>query len=232
MTPITGKVKFVPFQQGSNIPEWESLRRRLSTAREHGGPIVLNAIRHGETETNAKGLVTGAQDVDLTDRGREQARATGHLLHGRYDAAICSSLRRSRETLAIALAAGGVSVTHCFWDARLNERCLGDLELRPALPISGYANGDFSFAPKGGNSYRAVVQRALSFLLDLADWSRDQGASTILLSTHMGFLRILAGILEEQTDPVAVLARSFRNAELLTWKWVRVTWPRFLESGG
>ena len=37
----------------------------------------LILLRHGQSEWNLKNLFTGWTDVDLTDRGREEARQAG-----------------------------------------------------------------------------------------------------------------------------------------------------------
>jgi broad specificity phosphatase PhoE len=66
-----------------------------------GSVVVL--VRHGETEWSRTGKHTGRTDVDLTDRGREQARALGEALRGRRFALVLTSpLARALETCRIA----------------------------------------------------------------------------------------------------------------------------------
>ncbi|MGZ8230321.1 MAG: histidine phosphatase family protein, partial [Burkholderiales bacterium] len=56
-------------------------------------------LRHGETETNAAGLVAGSLDVDLTARGREQALAAAEALADEPITGVYTSpLKRARET--------------------------------------------------------------------------------------------------------------------------------------
>src|SRR5688572_10822139 len=106
----------------SECYSWEHLRSTLSDPLEFNRVVELHLVRHGETVTNAQSLVTGSRDVPLTDLGREQARHIGHHLDRRYDAAFHSTLSRSRDTLHLALQAGGVTVGSIFPDWRLNER--------------------------------------------------------------------------------------------------------------
>jgi broad specificity phosphatase PhoE len=187
-------------------------------------------MRHGETVTNARGLVTGSQDVPLTAVGEEQARRIGHLLDRHYDLALHSTLSRSVHTLRLALEAGRVEVDRIRSDPRLNERSLGVLELQPWRPVDEYAHGDLSYAPERGDSYAEVARRCLSLLIDLVDFVAIARPERILVSGHMGPMRILLGILEERSDPVGVLARSFENTEVVRVQWSRLVLPGFLEA--
>ena len=66
----------------------------------------LVLLRHGESTWNKENRFTGWTDVDLTDKGREEARAAGRLLHeGGYtfDIAYTSLLKRAIRTLWMAL---------------------------------------------------------------------------------------------------------------------------------
>lgn len=212
----------------SRSPSWSRLGRRLARPRELPWRIDLHCIRHGETVTNARGQVTGACDVALTPRGVRQAERIGRRLAPEYEAAFSSTLGRARETLRVAAGAGGVQLGVVYPDSRLNERSLGVLELTTARYLPEFGRGDLAYAPEGGESYLDVARKLLWFLMDLADFAERQGFSRILLATHMGPLRILSGLMDEATDPTEVLARSFRNAELVELEWTRLSLPPFL----
>ena len=63
--------------------------------------IVL--VRHGETEWSRDGKHTGNTDVELTDRGREQAAALAAALRARDFARVLTSpLARAAETARLA----------------------------------------------------------------------------------------------------------------------------------
>jgi 2,3-bisphosphoglycerate-dependent phosphoglycerate mutase len=91
--------------------------------------VVL--LRHGESTWNRENRFTGWHDVDLTDRGREEAREAGRLLkEGGYvfDVAFTSVLKRAIKTLGIALDTLDqlwIPVTKSW---RLNERSYGALQ--------------------------------------------------------------------------------------------------------
>ncbi len=91
--------------------------------------IVL--LRHGESEWNQKNLFTGWTDVDLTDKGREEAKTSGQLLKEAgfvFDLAYTSVLKRAINTLHIALAEMDLLWIPEIKSYRLNERHYGALQ--------------------------------------------------------------------------------------------------------
>ena len=61
--------------------------------------MTLILVRHGESEGNARGVITGSLDLDLTELGREQARRVGARFAEHPIAAIYSStLQRAANT--------------------------------------------------------------------------------------------------------------------------------------
>ena len=91
----------------------------------------LVLMRHGESQWNLENRFTGWTDVDLTDTGRQQARAAGELLKAEgyeFDLAFCSVLKRAIRTLWIALDAMDAMHTPIGLNWRLNERHYGALQ--------------------------------------------------------------------------------------------------------
>jgi 2,3-bisphosphoglycerate-dependent phosphoglycerate mutase len=91
----------------------------------------LVLLRHGESQWNLENRFTGWTDVDLTEKGRQEARAAGELLRNEgyaFDIAYASVLKRAIRTLWIALDAMDrmwLPVVHSW---RLNERHYGALQ--------------------------------------------------------------------------------------------------------
>jgi len=196
-------------------------------------PVELHLMRHGESAANAERLVTGSSNVPLTEVGIRQAREVGKQLSSHYDVAFSSTLFRARKTLSLALRAARVTGVSIRLSPCLDERQLGELELQPVRPIPEYSAGNFMFAPPGGENYRSVTGRALGFLTDIARWildeweKRQRRIERILVCTHMGPLRIIAGILTEEAEATKVLALSFRPTEMLKFQWTQLSYPRF-----
>ncbi|MFN6965108.1 MAG: 2,3-diphosphoglycerate-dependent phosphoglycerate mutase [Pyrinomonadaceae bacterium] len=66
----------------------------------------LVLIRHGESEWNKENRFTGWKDVDLSEKGREEAHAAGRLLKAEgftFDEAYASVLKRAIRTMWIIL---------------------------------------------------------------------------------------------------------------------------------
>jgi 2,3-bisphosphoglycerate-dependent phosphoglycerate mutase len=91
--------------------------------------VVL--LRHGESVWNRENRFTGWTDVDLSERGREEAREAGRLLkQGDYafDLAYTSVLKRAIRTLWIALDELDQMWLPVVGSWRLNERHYGALQ--------------------------------------------------------------------------------------------------------
>ena len=92
---------------------------------------TLVLLRHGESQWNAKNLFTGWVDVDLSDKGRAEAKRGGELLKEKGvlpDVLFTSVLRRAITTANLALDAADrhwIPVTRSW---RLNERHYGALQ--------------------------------------------------------------------------------------------------------
>ncbi len=66
----------------------------------------LVLIRHGESEWNKENRFTGWKDVDLSDKGKQEAHLAGKLLKAEgftFDEAYTSVLKRAIRTLWIIL---------------------------------------------------------------------------------------------------------------------------------
>jgi len=92
---------------------------------------TLVLLRHGESTWNRENRFTGWTDVDLSDRGREEAKEAGRLLAEggyRFDIAYTSVLKRAIRTLHIALDELDQLWLPVVKDWRLNERHYGALQ--------------------------------------------------------------------------------------------------------
>lgn len=91
----------------------------------------LVLIRHGESQWNLENRFTGWTDVDLTDKGREEATAGGVKLREEgytFDVAYTSVLKRAIRTLWTVLDQMDLMWIPVVRTWRLNERHYGSLQ--------------------------------------------------------------------------------------------------------
>jgi 2,3-bisphosphoglycerate-dependent phosphoglycerate mutase len=91
----------------------------------------LVLVRHGESDWNKQNRFTGWTDVDLSDKGRQEAKEGGEVLKREgytFDVAYTSVLKRAIRTLWIVLDEMDLMwiPVHRSW--RLNERHYGALQ--------------------------------------------------------------------------------------------------------
>jgi 2,3-bisphosphoglycerate-dependent phosphoglycerate mutase len=91
----------------------------------------LVLLRHGESTWNRENRFTGWTDVDLTDKGSEEARDAGRLMKAEgyeFDVAYTSVLKRAIRTLWIATDEMDLLWVPVIRSWRLNERHYGALQ--------------------------------------------------------------------------------------------------------
>jgi 2,3-bisphosphoglycerate-dependent phosphoglycerate mutase len=92
---------------------------------------TLVLLRHGESTWNRENRFTGWTDVDLSEKGVEEARAAGRLLQREgfeFDLCFTSVLKRAIRTLNLALDEMDRAWLPVEKDWRLNERHYGALQ--------------------------------------------------------------------------------------------------------
>ncbi|MET1021371.1 MAG: histidine phosphatase family protein [Arthrobacter sp.] len=218
------------------------------------GMTELMLVRHGESQGNVAATLaheSGAHvinvpardaDVELSETGREQARALGRLLAGfpedRRAAVWSSPYLRARQTAELAVHTGGWQA-QVLLDERLRDRELGILDMLTSagieerLPHEAERRrwlGKFYYRPPGGESWADVVLRLRSLLADLDRWHAGQ---RVLLVSHdaviLLFRYILEGLTERELLDVAATS-SILNASLTRFVRPGGTGPWQLES--
>jgi broad specificity phosphatase PhoE len=154
-------------------------------------------MRHGETDTNLRGLLAGSLDTDLTPRGVEQARAAARLFAARPVTAVYSSpLKRARHTAEPIAETLGVPLVLV---PQIAERSWGVLEGEPrSLRHRGVV-------PEGAETPAAFESRVLSGLAGIT-------AEVPLIVAHSGVFRVLCrtlGVVENEAPVCNALPLRF-----------------------
>lgn len=154
----------------------------------------IYTVRHGETESNKKGLYYGSTDVKLNKKGIYQAEKLKHVLKNiKFDVMYSSEKSRAVETAGIIKEG---SLKDFSVDARINEMNFGDFEnkdyndikkLYPKLWKKWCRDWKNTVLP-GGESYIHFYSRVKSFMEDLL---RNDKAENVLVVTHSGVIRCI-----------------------------------------
>ena len=173
------------------------------------GTLVL--VRHGQSEWNLKNLFTGWRDVDLSEKGVEEAKAAGQKLKARglkFDIAFTSALIRAQRTCQFILDATGQSDLQTIRDERLNERDYGDLNgLNKDDARKKWGEEQvhiwrrsYDTPPPGGESLKDTGARVWPYYMhDMQP--HVLGGQTVLVAAHGNSLRALIMALEGISGP-------------------------------
>jgi len=167
----------------------------------------LYFIRHGESTSNYGELITGQQDVPLTDLGREQARIAGQSIVAqgiKLNYIICSSLMRAHDTAKIIAHEIGFPEDQIQVNDLVIERSFGSLEGQPKM--SPDLLNDELIKKSGGELDYHIRIRAQQLLDSLKE---TQG--NVLVVSHTGFGRRLRAVVEGISTHDS---QNFKNAEL------------------
>jgi alpha-ribazole phosphatase/probable phosphoglycerate mutase len=134
---------------------------------------------HSISTDNERGIATGWLPGELSERGRELARALGERRHGEPIACVFTSdLRRAVETAQLAFADTGIPIRP---DTRLRECNYGDWNGMPVARLDAERVRHIDEPFPNGESYRQAIARVGDFLNELElGWDRQ----TVILIGH------------------------------------------------
>ncbi len=167
----------------------------------------LVLVRHGESQWNLENRFTGWVDVELSDKGREEAKRGGEKLKGiKFDKAYTSALKRAQDTLKIILKEIGQENIPIEKDKALNERMYGDLQgLNKAETAKKYGDAQvhiwrrsYDIRPPNGESLKDTAARTLPYFESKIIPDVKAGKN-ILVAAHGNSLRSIVMDLEKLT---------------------------------
>ncbi len=168
---------------------------------------VLVLVRHGESEWNKLNLFTGWRDVDLTEKGVEEARQAGIALKRegfRFDIGFTSALKRAQRTLDIILEETGQTDLPIIRDQALNERDYGDLvglnkddaRRRWGEEQVHIWRRSYDIAPPGGESLKDTAARVLPYY-EARILPEVETGKSVIVAAHGNSLRALVMVLDK-----------------------------------
>jgi len=157
----------------------------------------LILIRHGQSIYNLENKFTGWKDVDLTDKGRNEALYAVELLKNiNIQIAYTSNLIRAQETLNIIL--NGLKLDILInKDERLNERDYGDLigqnKKEAALKFGDDQvqiwRRSYNVPPPGGESLEMTYNRCIPYFKEHI--LNNLKNNNIIISAHGNSIRAI-----------------------------------------
>lgn len=141
-------------------------------------------IRHGQSESNLRGIFAGGSDnTPLTRKGKQQAHKAGLSLKNKsINKIITSPLARTHETAKIIARAINLAETNIILDERFKEY---DLGTGSGLPIKGMTAEKMTSFP-GAENPNVFANRVKAALSEL----KNENGTTLVVA-HGGVGRLI-----------------------------------------
>lgn len=185
----------------------------------------LIIFRHGQSEWNLEDKFTGWADVELTKQGIEEAKAAGNKLKKfKLDKGYASALKRTKDSLLIALKVSGQENIPLVFTEALNERNYGDLQgLNKTKTIEKFGEEkvrqwrrSYDISPPNGESLKDTVNRILPYFQNVIVPDLKDNKN-IVISTHGNTMRALIMFIEK-ISPDEIVKLEFETGEMRVYE--------------
>ena len=143
-------------------------------------------IRHAESVYNAKKILQGRQDCELSSRGLKDTVRRSLSFPNDFDIIFCSPLKRTRQTAKILLPNSEI-----IYDERIMERGFGNWENMPITDEKQFLLNN-QVIPPNGETLEELDSRISEFIAML---KKDYKNKRVLVITHAGIIYTLYRIL-------------------------------------
>ncbi|MFA5937229.1 MAG: histidine phosphatase family protein [Candidatus Paceibacterota bacterium] len=154
-------------------------------------------VRHGQSESNKKGILTGHIDIPLSSEGIEQAKKTSLEISSDFEEIYSSDLIRCKQTAEIINKKLNTSIKY---DSRLRERNFGSLAGKSWEEVGQELkeidkNQKYDYQPYGGEHVDDVKKRIFSCIEEIKTKHPNK---KILIVTSGGIIRLLHNMINGQ----------------------------------
>jgi len=189
--------------------------------------MKLYLIRHGESENNNSGCWTGWADVQLTEKGIEDAkRVRKYISDIEFDKIYSSDLIRAKKTAEIAIPGCTYEETSLIREINVGELAGKKLIDCPRIFGEEYSRNTamHNLKPYGGEDRVEFIARIMSFLDKVA----ESGYENVAAFCHGGVLRRIRDVLLGITIPksvmpcfnCAILVLEHKNGNWFIHSWI------------
>lgn len=180
--------------------------------------IIITYFVHGTSIHNEKELAAGWINSELSELGKKQSLELGKIVADKkFELVFCSDLKRAVDTAKLAFE----KKYKIIQDKRLREANFGDFTDKPNAHFKSHLSEYIKKPFPGGESYKDVETRILSFITDLKEKYSEKH---IAIVAHQAPQLALEVLLNDKTWEQAI-AEDWR----ITKAW-RSGWIYYIES--
>jgi len=186
--------------------------------------MMITLVRHGEVDEAYHRCYNGHNDITLSTKGREEAKALSKVLeHQTYDAIYSSDLRRCRETTEHI-----ISISKCMtpiYTQDLREKSWGRHEgmtFDAIVQRDGlvYENFEQWITTLDGEPYDLYISRIKEFFTQTLP---QTPYNNVLVITHAGVIRVLMHLLQnislEEAFSINFPYSAYTTLNTETWEF-------------
>ena len=207
---------------------------------------TLILLRHGQSQWNLENRFTGWKNVDLTQKGVEEAILAGKLMKEKnikIDLVFSSDLKRANETAKLAISQMNLKNLYdkdknliMVKDRSLNERDYGDLVgLNKDETAEKYGKEQvhiwrrsFEIPPPGGESLKNVLERVKPYFRQNIK-NEIENEKNVLIVAHGNSLRaIMIAINLYKPEQISKIELPTGNPFLINYKNRKIVDHKFL----
>lgn len=176
---------------------------------------MIYFVRHGESESNLRGVFAGQRENStLTEKGKQQAKDTAQTIKSKIpkiDRVISGPLLRTLETAEIIAQEIGFPKDKIEIDIRITEYDMGSLTGTPIHKISSIVLTSAENA-ENTDEFRNRVYSCIKEL--------SEQPETILVVSHAGVGRILETIKQNIEPKLFYDIPAYHNASVTKIDWI------------
>lgn len=177
--------------------------------------MKILVTRHGQTDWNVEKRIQGRTDIELNNKGIEQAYQTKENLENeKIDLIICSPLKRAKQTADIINKDRNIPI---IYDERLLEICYGENEgrLHDDFDYDGFWSIVNTHEYKDAENVNKFIQRVHNFLNDL----KNRKEENILIVTHNGVCRAINTYFNGIPNDNNIIDLGIKNCEVVKYNF-------------
>ena len=175
--------------------------------------MKILVTRHGQTDWNVEKRIQGRTDVDLNNKGIEQAYQTKEKLKNEnINLIICSPLKRAKQTADIINIDRNIPI---IYDDRLIEICYGENEgkLHDEFDYDGFWSIINTHEYKDAENVNEFIRRIYDFLEDIKKYPEEN----ILIVTHNGVCRAINIYFNGIPEDKDIINLGIKNCEVINY---------------